>query len=71
MISHEPIKRNRNKNPKTMERAKEKEQVVREEMETEKKNAVPEEITEEPEAPEEPENPGNRGWTASSDRRFF
>lgn len=54
-----------------MERAKEKEQVVREEMETEKKNAVPEEITEEPEAPEEPENPGNRGWTASSDRRFF
>ena len=31
--------------------------MVREEMETEKKNAVPEEITEEPEAPEEPEKP--------------
>ena len=31
--------------------------MVREEIETEKKNAVPEEITEEPEAPEEPEKP--------------
>ena len=35
-----------------MERAKEKEQVVREEMETEKENAATEEIKEEPEAPE-------------------
>ena len=38
-----------------MERAKEKGQVFKEEMETEKENTVTEEIKEEPEAPEEPE----------------
>lgn len=35
-----------------MERAKEKGQVFKEEMETEKENTVTEEIKEEPEAPE-------------------
>lgn len=40
-----------------MERTKEKEQMVEEKTETEKKNAATEEIKEEPEATEEPEKP--------------